>query len=97
MNDESFYKSNQCVCIFFVYRSRETDERGMWESARLGLRFQGWRVLPRRNPASESQPDAPGLDNDRATCPGKYTLTDAGVRLSETETVWTLLGKAPRL
>lgn len=85
------------VCTFplFVHRRYKADELGMWKSARLGLRFQGWGILPSRDPASKPQSDAPGLDNDWATYPGKQKLTDTNLLLSRTETVTILKRTTP--
>lgn len=60
-----------------VRRSCEADQPDLRKPARLGLRFPGRRVLPRGNPASESQSDASGLDHHRAACPGEHELPDS--------------------
>ena len=79
---------NVCTFSLFVYRSCKTDEPGMWKSARLGLWFQGWSLLPRGYPASESQSDASSLDNDWTACPGKQKLTDTNLLVSKLLGCW---------
>ena len=64
MSRESSHKSDWHVCLLSVHRSCETDEPGLWKPARLGLRLQGWCLLPSWHPAAEPQSDASGLDSD---------------------------------